>query len=364
MKKTLFSFVMIALSMTACDFTPKFTVNGTIKGKQTGNAYLVTEGKEQMDTLAKAVILDSVFTLTGSVNTLTAAYLIIEGERGGNPIFIENTDFTATLNAENPTENKIEGSTTQDLANRFFAIDKESRIAQAKLSQDFREATQAEDTTKVNNIRREFNDIIKDVTAKKDSLTKANPDSFVIAYMLESRMSGLKLEKLTAEYNALGAIAKASPSGKKIEKRIEQLLAVEIGQVAPDFTLNTPEGKPLSMHSIKAKVKVLDFWASWCGPCRSENPNVVKMYNEFHKEGLEILGVSLDNKQEAWVKAIKDDHLTWPQVSDLKGWNSTAAKLYAINGIPHIVVLDENNVIVAKNLRGDALKAKIAEMLK
>ncbi len=118
------------------------------------------------------------------------------------------------------------------------------------------------------------------------------------------------------------------------------------------------------MHSIKAKVKVIDFWASWCGPCRGENPNVVAMYKKYHPKGLEILSVSLDNNKEAWLQAIKDDKLTWNHVSDLKGWDCEAAKLYAVNGIPHLVVLDANNVIVAKDLRGDALKAKVAELLK
>ena len=111
-------------------------------------------------------------------------------------------------------------------------------------------------------------------------------------------------------------------------------------------------------------MKLIVFWASWCGPCRGENPNVVKVYKEFHPKGLEILSVSLDSDKEAWLKAIEDDQLTWNHVSDLKGWGSEAAQLYAVSGIPHLVVLDENNVIVAKNLRGEQLREQIASMLK
>ena len=136
----------------------------------------------------------------------------------------------------------------------------------------------------------------------------------------------------------LGANAKATEPGKNISERIQKLSAVAVGKVAPDFTLNTPDGKPLSMHSIKGKVKLIDFWASWCGPCRGENPNVVKVYEEFHPKGLEILSVSLDNNKEAWLKAIEDDHLTWNHVSDLKGWSSEAAQLNAVHGIPHLIV--------------------------
>ena len=162
----------------------------------------------------------------------------------------------------------------------------------------------------------------------------------------------------------LGANAKATEPGKNISERIQKLSAVAVGKVAPDFTLNTPDGKPLSMHSIKGKVKLIDFWASWCGPCRGENPHVVEIYKEYHPKGLEIFGVSLDNNKEAWVKAIADDGLVWKHGSDLKGWQSAPAQLYSVSGIPHTVLLDENNKIIAKNLRGDELKQKIAELLK
>ena len=112
------------------------------------------------------------------------------------------------------------------------------------------------------------------------------------------------------------------------------------------------------------KPVLIDFWASWCGPCRGENPNVVALYKEYQPKGLEIFGVSLDNNKEAWVKAIADDGLIWKHGSDLKGWQSEPAKLYSITGIPATLLLDENNKIIAKNLRGEALKQKVAELLK
>ena len=140
--------------------------------------------------------------------------------------------------------------------------------------------------------------------------------------------------------------------------------SLSVGRVAPDFTVQTPEGKSFTMYSVKAKLKIIDFWASWCGPCRGENPHVVEIYKEYHPKGLEIFGVSLDNNKEAWVKAIADDGLVWKHGSDLKGWQSAPAQLYSVTGIPHTVLLDENNKIIAKNLRGDELKQKIAELLK
>ncbi len=131
-----------------------------------------------------------------------------------------------------------------------------------------------------------------------------------------------------------------------------------------DFSYKRLNQENFSQQVSGTTPVLVDFWASWCGPCRGENPNVVKVYKEFHPKGLEILSVSLDSDKEAWLKAIEDDQLTWNHVSDLKGWGSEAAQLYAVSGIPHLVVLDENNVIVAKNLRGEQLREQIASMLK
>ncbi|MEG0795612.1 MAG: TlpA disulfide reductase family protein [Odoribacter sp.] len=364
MKKTLLSLAVIAVSLSACNTTPKYTINGVVEGEQTGNVYLVKSAGEAMDTLAKAAIAEGKFVLTGTIDSLTDAYIIIEGKRGGTPIFVENVAYTATLNPASPADNKIEGTPNQALANQYAAISNEMRKGQAALYKEYSIASQGKDEEKMQQIEEQFNKLSEEAQTKEAELTKANSDSYIAAYMLASKMGSYESDVLVAKFDELGANAKISAPGKKIAERIQKVATVAVGQVAPDFTLNTPEGQPLAMHSIKAKVKVLDFWASWCGPCRGENPNVVKVYNEFHPKGLEILSISLDNDKEAWLKAIEDDKLTWNHVSDLKGWQSEAAQLYAVNGIPHVIVLDENNVIVAKNLRGEKLKEKIAEMLK
>ena len=364
MKKTLLPLAVLALSLSSCDTTPIDTINGTVEGEQTGTAYLVTYAKQKADTLAKGDIADGKFTLSGNVENLTPAYLILEGKRGGTPVFVENANFTATLNPANPMENKIEGSETQNLYNEFAEIQKEVRKQQNELYKAYREASEAKDEAKMQEIEAQFGECGKAAQAKTDALVSNNNDTYVAAYIVASEAGSLEVAQLEEKYAQLGENAKATEPGKQIAERIEKLKATAVGQVAPDFTLNTPEGKPLSMHSIKGKVKLIDFWASWCGPCRGENPNVVKVYKEFHPKGLEILSVSLDSDKEAWLKAIEDDQLTWNHVSDLKGWGSEAAQLYAVSGIPHLVVLDENNVIVAKNLRGEQLREQIASMLK
>ena len=146
-------------------------------------------------------------------------------------------------------------------------------------------------------------------------------------------------------------------------------MATEIGQIAPTFSGPSPSGEMIALNDIKGKVTLIDFWASWCKPCRRENPNVVKVYNKYHDKGLEIIGVSLDGSRNqrdpkaAWVKAIQDDNLTWNHVSNLQYFNDPMAKAYNIRSIPATFLIDENGKILAKNLRGDALEKAIAQHL-
>ena len=158
--------------------------------------------------------------------------------------------------------------------------------------------------------------------------------------------------------------AKATGPGKLVAARIQALEGVDVNAIAPDFTLQTPEGEDVALYDVKGKLKIIDFWASWCGPCRMENPNMVKLYAEFKDKGLSVISVSLDEKKDKWVEAIKKDGLTWLHLSDLKGWQGDVIKKYNIDAVPTIFVLDENNRIIAKNLRGEKLKAFVSERLK
>jgi len=139
---------------------------------------------------------------------------------------------------------------------------------------------------------------------------------------------------------------------------------LDIGAIAPDFSLPNASGNPVALSSLRGKVVLLDFWASWCGPCRRELPNLVKAYKKFKAKGFEIYGVSLDKEKEAWLNAIQSDKLTWTQVSDLKFWESPAARLYNISAIPASYLLDRDGKIIAKNLRGNELETKLKDILK
>lgn len=149
---------------------------------------------------------------------------------------------------------------------------------------------------------------------------------------------------------------------EKLKSEIARLEAFMEGGTAPDFKQATPEGKDFGLSDLRGKVVLIDFWASWCGPCRRENPNVVKLYNQYKDEGFTVLGVSLDTDRNRWLGAIEADGLTWPHISDLKGWQNSAAQLYGVRSIPHTVLVDREGKIIARNLRGATLEEKLAEL--
>jgi peroxiredoxin len=201
-------------------------------------------------------------------------------------------------------------------------------------------------------------------TAFINRYIKANPASFVSAMEIEQLYSyNPDVKAFDSAYSALDTTIKQSYVGHKIAEMLATDKKTDIGQVAPDFTLSDVDGKPVTLSAYaKGNVVLVDFWASWCGPCRGENPNVVKAFKAFHDKGFTVLGVSLDDQKGAWVKAIQDDHLDWGQVSDLKGWSSSVAALYGIRGIPMNFLLDRDGKILAKGLRGDALDKQLADL--
>ena len=359
MRKLLLSIVAASMTLAACNAQSGYKVTGTVEGMPDGKAIIATVNGSTLDTLAKADVKNGSFEFTGNVSEPTGAYIMVIGQRGAIPFMLENANITISAGQAGLT---VTGSEGQKIYDQFMAINATAQQEAMKLQQEYQAANG--DQAKIQAIQEAYAKLMTDVQAKETELIKANPDSYVSAFVIASGMGQMEYEQLKERYNLLGEKAKAGAQGKAIAAQIAKLESTAIGQIAPNFTITTPEGESISLYDIKGKVKLIDFWASWCGPCRGENPHVVEIYKEYHPKGLEIFGVSLDNNTEAWVKAIADDGLVWKHGSDLKGWQSAPAQLYSVTGIPHTVLLDENNKIIAKNLRGDELKQKIAELLK
>ena len=359
MRKLLLSIVAASMTLAACNAQSGYKVTGTVEGMPDGKAIIATVNGSSLDTLAKADVKNGSFEFTGNVSEPTGAYIMVIGQRGAIPFMLENANITVNAGQAGLT---VTGSEGQKIYDQFMAINTTTQQEAMKLQQEYQAANG--DQAKIQAIQEAYAKLMTDAQAKETELIKANPDSYVSTFVIVSSMGQMEYEQLKERYNLLGEKAKASAQGKAIAAQIAKLESTAIGQIAPNFTITTPEGESISLYDIKGKVKLIDFWASWCGPCRGENPHVVEIYKEYHPKGLEIFGVSLDNNKEAWVKAIADDGLVWKHGSDLKGWQSAPAQLYSVSGIPHTVLLDENNKIIAKNLRGDELKQKIAELLK
>jgi peroxiredoxin len=191
-----------------------------------------------------------------------------------------------------------------------------------------------------------------------------NPHSFASLAAIEQLSPDTDFSYFIKLSESLSEKHPKSEYVKAFSNRVDELKRTAIGSPAPEIKMNNPEGKTISLSDFKGKIILVDFWAAWCKPCRMENPNVVKLYKRFKDKGFEILGVSLDRDREAWVEAIKEDGLTWPQVSDLMFWSSPVVKQYGFQGIPYTVLVDREGKILAKNLRGEELERKLEEILK
>ena len=204
-------------------------------------------------------------------------------------------------------------------------------------------------------------------------INSSSPAAIMASNNLEPVAELERLNKLKTDLKEVMPTSNAYLSLKKKiadAERKKQVLAQQnaasaasgVGNDAPEIELNDPDGTPVALSSLRGKYVLVDFWASWCGPCRRENPNVVKMYNKYKDDGFEIFGVSLDSTKDRWLRAIKDDNLTWTHVSDLAKWNSVAARDYGVRSIPHTVLLDPDGKIMAVKLRGAQLEEKLAEI--
>jgi peroxiredoxin len=234
------------------------------------------------------------------------------------------------------------------------------------LQKDFEKALAANDQNKVNELQYKAMQIMDSGRAKMINHLKQQPASLALFNLLQDpnlidKDKDFELFQISTE-----KFKKSWPTSnftKTISTLTEKIKLTAIGQLAPEIALPNPSGQVIKLSSLRGKYVLIDFWAKWCGPCRKENPNVVKAYKRFKDKGFEVYGVSLDRNKEDWVKAIAEDGLTWTHVSDLKYFNSQAANDYNINAIPFSILLDKTGKIIAKNLRGAALERKLEEVL-
>ncbi len=197
-----------------------------------------------------------------------------------------------------------------------------------------------------------------------DSLFIARHESPIIPHYIRFYQQMLGTEKTSLLYNRLNAAQQNAEQGQKIKEFLDRNVILSKGTLIDDFTMKQPNGKKLSLYKTKGSYILLDFWASWCGPCRAENPHLIKLYNKFKEKGLQVISVSLDDNKKDWVKAIEKDKLPWLHVSDLKGWENQLAKKYQISSIPFTILLDGNYKVIANQLYASQLDSVLSDLLK
>ena len=265
---------------------------------------------------------------------------------------------------------KVEGSEETTLFLRYNEMSKSRDLRLDSLNKAFQSImeTSKMDAARMDSVSRLFeapyNAIVNSANEEMIEKLKKNTEMYASLMAIQA----LDPDRYADIYKAVDqGLIKKYPNERNVKmfhNVVLSMLSTAIGQPAPEIELETPEGKELALSSLKGKVVLIDFWASWCGPCRKEMPNVVKAYAKFKNKGFEIFGVSLDQDKARWIEAIQKDGITWPQVSDLKQWQSSVVRQYNIQGIPYTVLLDREGNILAKNLRGEELEKKLTEVLR
>lgn len=364
--------VFTALLVIACNKEGYEVVVSAVGVENGQKAYLETQGDLGAVALDTAVVENGKFKFEGKLKDgIELAFVRIETLNGTIPMILENGTITIEVNKDTIQKSKIGGTAQND---SFQAYNDETKVIYDKMAkfqelnqQKMMEAQQAQDTATVNSLMKDFGKFQEDMNDQSKKFIEKNPKSLVSSLLVENFLmrNSLKLEEVKVLFEKLDKSLFTTKSGKNVKKLYESLSAVNIGSMAPDFSGPSPDGKTISLKESMGKVTLIDFWASWCGPCRQENPNVVAMYNELHEKGLNIIGVSLDKfgDDAKWKEAIAKDGLTWNHVSNLKQWDEPIAVQYNVKSIPATFLLDASGKIVAKDLRGEELKAKVKELL-
>lgn len=366
MKKILI-FALLINFIWACDIPAHgqsgYTIDGTVTGYDSGLVFLKKREAGNWVTLDSVESNKGKFSFKGKLDTPEMYYLFF-GNKKRSSIFLDNSNITFKVSISDLGHPEIEGSETQNEYNQYRDEIRSFDDKLKDLYQQYKAAQKEGNKELLKQIDSTYYAINDEKVSFIKNYIGSNNKSAIAPYVFYSELSySLEVNEMDSIFKLLDVSLSSSPYYKSMGEKIKVLRNVEIGKKAPDFTLNDTLGNPKSLSSFKGKYLLIDFWAAWCGPCRAENPNNVKLYADYKDKGFEIFGVSFDNGREAWVKAINKDGLTWPQVSDLKGWSSAAGKLYGVSAIPHTVLLDREGVIIAKNLRGEKLRKKIAELL-
>jgi peroxiredoxin len=365
MLKNLFITLLAVVVMASCAKPPKnqFIITGTVDSVFNGLVYLQKRVDAPLVTIDSAQIAGGKFSLKGTVDYPEVYYLTIPATKSSVPFFIEPKDITVNINTREINKTKIIGSKTQTEYDHYLDLVDQYNTKIRESYQMYNAAMEVGDPEKA----RYYDSVSNAIDLEREQFSKKyvleNNKSFISPYIIFRNSWSYEMEELEKSLNNFDTALSHSLYTDFLNAYLTTLKRVAVGQVYVPFSMADSSGTMVSVSSLVGQNYLLvDFWASWCAPCRAENPNVVALYNQYHESGFDILGVSFDSKRDRWLGAIKDDGLTWNHVSDLQGWENKAGKLYGIRSIPSNVLIDPSGKIIAKNIMGDELKMKLAEL--
>lgn len=344
-----------------------FTIKGTVKGNKHKKIYLHHKWNNNFFT-DSAIIKNNAFVIKGTTPEINMYWFTFENNPNAlpnAPFFIDQSDINVSINEDSLYNARIKAGKEQEYYATYVSLMKKFGVQQQQLYQKYNEAVQRNDGSTITQLQSEFATLNENVKKTLKDMIKAHPNSPVSGYIIYQEFNNnpnISVQELEQIVSYLDKKFLDTKFGKLAMQKLNQINGTAIGKKIMEFEQNDPDGKKINIRSFEGKYVLIDFWASWCGPCRMENPYVVAAYNKYKDKGFTVLGVSLDQNKNAWLKAIEKDGLTWTHVSDLKGWGNEVAQSFGISSIPQNILIDKQGIIIAKNLRGTALEEKLKEI--
>lgn len=358
MNKTIVLAFLLFTNVIA--FAQNFKIEGTVEGIENGS-WLYLRLSSPQDLIDSTQVANGKFILTGKLAE-PVTQVVLHTKKYANYVFfwLENKNITMSLKDGQFKKGMIKGSAAQteneEIQKTIQPISAKEDSLRTAFSKSTEPNLKSELKKQIANIKNEEYEVYF-------SYAKRYPNSIIIANIVDVYATTWGKEKTKNIYQLFTPAIQKTTYGKSINSFLALSQEIKIGGKYVDFEQANTDGKKIKLSDIKGKYVLLEFWGSWCGPCRDENPELVKTYNAYKAKGFEILGVAADNNKAQWLKAIKDDNLPWENVCDLKGDKNEAGLIYGISAYPTNYLIDENGIIIAKNLRGKALADKLAKLL-